>query len=338
MKVQKEDIAKALGALQEIAKGHNSRGTATTNVETMSGEGGDSQVFHTSNDSDPGKWAGTSQSTCPEDGAHDDIEENGTDYDGKAKFYMAKSIVRKLEKGVDLTQPEIDFVSAGGLTFLEKGFGEDDEDDDKKVKKAGYSKNADKDKEEDDKPAFMKGKEDADDEDDDDKKPPFMKKSLSDHASDNDTVREGLEVSTFLAGWADVINKSNASCEERTVQRVISAQDSALEDIRTSFDSLAKAVVGLAEVVSSQEQRIDQVETTPARGPKSSNVQPIEKSFGDPSQASDDTITKSQVNETLFALLQDKKVTKEACLKFDATGQISPSDMDKVKAARAGNQ
>jgi len=72
--VAEESVSKALETLQDLAKGHNSRGTATTEVESMrdagAGAGSDSgstQVFHTGANSDPGTWAGTGQRKSPED-------------------------------------------------------------------------------------------------------------------------------------------------------------------------------------------------------------------------------------------------------------------------------
>ena len=58
-KVAQETVSKALESLQELAKGHKSGATATTRVESMSGVGGSTQVYHTPSNSDPGGWAGS---------------------------------------------------------------------------------------------------------------------------------------------------------------------------------------------------------------------------------------------------------------------------------------
>ena len=122
VEVSPEDVKKALGALQDVTKGHSSRGTATTQVESMQQGGvgagsdaGSTQVFHTPANSDPNGWAGSTAKDCGENGAHDAIAENGTDYDGGA---MYKSIKEEISKGQQLSPAEYSwFFEKGGMAY-----------------------------------------------------------------------------------------------------------------------------------------------------------------------------------------------------------------------------
>ncbi len=313
--VQETDVKKALGALQDVvSKGHNSRGTATTQVETMreggagaGSDAGSTQVFHTPSNSNPNGWAGSSETSCPDDGASDAISENGTDYDGAAK--MAKSIMDKMRKGLALNAEECEFVAKGYMAFGKDKEDDDDNDKEKEVKKA----------------------KDDDDED--------TKKSLADHASEDPTVAAGLEISDFLKGFVDVTDKALQSQEARLIDRIVSALASNQAETNAFQKSLGEAVTGLANCLAQQAQSIEQIESTPARGPMSTaSVQSIEKGFGEGGPTTtEENLTKSQVNDALFDMLQQNKVSRVACLKFDATGEIDPRTLEQVKQHRAGN-
>lgn len=287
-----ENLDKALDALTDLTKGHKSRGTATTKVEAMSGEGGSTQVHHTAKNSDPNGWAGSKASDVPENGASDAIDANGTDYNGRAK--MRKSILAKLSKGQSLTAEEYDFVAKGSMV--------EDLDDKEDAKKAA----------------------DCDDdakEDKDEKKNPFAK-SLEEHAADNEDVQKGLEVSEFLSGFAEVISKSLASAEARIVDKVVAAIANASDNSETFNKSLAGAVASLAEVTTLQAQRIEQVESTPARAPKSTGVAALEKSFDGDTGTGED-LSKSQVGEALFEMVQKGLIAPSEAIKFDTTNELS---------------
>lgn len=307
VEVSQEDVKKALGALQDVTKGHSSRGTATTQVESMQQGGvgagsdaGSTQVFHTPANSDPNGWAGSTAKDCGEDGAHDAISENGTDYDGGA---MYKSIKEKIAKGQTLSPDEYSwFFEKGGMAY---GFDKDkDKDKDKEVDKAvdAVDKSTD------------------------------IDKSLTDHASENDTVRQGLEVSEFLQQFADVFQKSQESQESRIVERVYSLIKSAQVDSNEFSKSLGDAVTKLAELSVANGQRIEQVESQPARGPMSAaSVSSIEKSFEEGGAAPSNELSKAQVNDALFGMLQKGEIDRGVCLKFDATNEIDPVTLDKVR-------
>jgi len=310
--VAKEAISKALESLQtvaqDIAKGHASRGTATTAVESMrdagagAGGSGGPQIHHTPSNSDPKGWAGSTPSDVPEDGATDSIGADGTDYVPQA---LMKSILAKIEKGVALSPAEA-FVFKSIVS--KAGFGKDDED----AKKGGNP--------------F--GKDDDDDDDDDDD----AKKSLSDYASSNEQVSKGFEMSSFLAGWAQVQHDSLQSTEARIVDRVTKSLRS-IDAENSQFQvELAKSIGALSEVLALQGQRVEQLETTPARGPRS--AQAIDKSFGAGGPPPGEQLQKHQVLDTLVDMVQKSLVPAAEVVKFESTGELREDIYAAVLAHR----
>lgn len=317
-KVATETVSKALNSLQELAKGHSSRGTATTEVESMSGAGmgagsdqGSTQVHHTPSNSDPKTWAGTSQTAVPEDGATDGVGEDGTDYKGVPQGLM-KSIFEKIEKGEALSQAE-QFVL-------------------KSVMKGGSSSKASPtDSDLDD----TKKAQDDSDKDDKDEYDEEAKKSLADHANSNEDVQKGLELSPFLAGWAEVQAEAANSMEQRIVSR-ISKSLSEIDEENSKFQSeMAKSVAALAEVMSLQGQRLEQLESTPARGPKS-QAQPVEKSFGPGGQSQGEELSKSQVIDTMIDMVQKGQLNAQDVVQFESTSELRPDIYQQVLAHRQG--
>ncbi len=311
--VKQEDLQKALSALQDIAKGHSSRGTATTAVETMSGVGGSTQVYHTPSNSEPGSWAGSSPKDVPENGASDNVASDGTDYQSQGK--MMKSIIEKLAKGQPLSADEASFYSViakGGNPFAKKDGKDIEPDDDKDDKKAKKSKDADEDDEK-------------------------MGKSLADFAAEDETVSKGLEVSEFLAGFASVMHKSLASMEERVVSRVLGALAHESEGTGEFNKSLAEAVGRLGEAVTAVTQRVDQVESQPAHAPRAAqNVQALEKGgYGGPQG---EPMSKALVAATLVDLVQRGEATPQDVLKFDSSNTLSARMEQKVRAAITGSR
>lgn len=298
-RVAQETISKALESLVDLAKGHSSRGTATTAVESMkdagagAGGSGGPQVHHTPSNSDPKGWAGSTATDCPEDGATDDIAEDGTDYKGVSHGLM-KSILDKIEKGEALTAAE---------AFVFKSI----------VSKAGYADDKDKEKMDKGKPPFME-------KDDDDDKEDKMGKSLADHASDNEEVSKGFEMSSFLAGWAQVQNDSLQSTESRIVEQVnksLAAIDTENSRYQTE---LAKSIAALAEVMALQAQRVEQLEATPARGPKS--AQAVEKSFGAGGAPAPEALQKADVIDTMLDMVSKSIIPAQEVVKFESTGEL----------------
>jgi hypothetical protein len=302
--VEIDSVTKALDALQDLAKGHNSRGTATTKVESMRNGGvgagsdaGSTQVFHTPSNSDPGTWAGSGQRKSPEDGAQDGVSEDGTDYSGSAE--MVKSVMEKVAKGLAL-----DPIEKAIFDAVVKGYGK--KDDEEEVEKAS--------------------KED-DDEDEDD-----MGKSLADAAAEHEDVSKGLEVSSFLTGWTEVQSDALSGVETRIRKSI--------ENIHTEQKEyngeLAKSIVGLAEVLTLQAQRIEQLESTPARAPKSA-VSAVEKSFGPGGIAPQgESLNKSQVLGYLTKMVESGDASVTDVIKFESTSAITPELESRVLAYHSG--
>lgn len=316
-KVTAEGLEKALADLRGLVKGHDSRGTNSTKVESMSGEGGATQVHHTPGNSDPGGWAGSRGESVSENGASDSVSSNGTDYAAG----MRKSIRNKLNKGLPLTAEEVQFVTKGGFPF---GKDKDDDKEDKKdeAKKANATTvevakaNA---------TAIEVAK--AKDADDDEEE---TKKSLADVAAEIPSVQRGLEVSEFLAGFADAVSKSLSLMEERMTARLASVVTADTATAGEFQKSLADAVCNLGEAIALQAQRIEQVETAPARGPKG-QVVPMEKSFG--GAPAGEQLSKSQIQIGMEELVRKGSLSALEVVKYESTGEISDSTYARVKTA-----
>lgn len=306
--IPQEDLAQALSALQDIAKGHNSRGTNTTRVETMAdgskgaGSGtGATQVYHTDSNSARDGWAGSEWDGVDAD---DSIDENGTDYQAQAK--VMKSIMRKLAKGQRLSAAEY-LIMKGMMNF-------DEEDDAKKAVSQNMSKDEDPDMEK------------AMDEDEEDEEDEEVSKSLSDFAYEDPSVSQGLEVSEFLSGFATAVEKSLASLEQRIVAR-LSGQTAASAEATGEFQkSLASAVAGLGEAIAAISQRVEQVESTPARGPKTTRVAPLVKG-GYGGEGNLEPLNKALVSNTLVSLVTEGKASVQDVVKFESTGFL-PAELD----------
>lgn len=313
-KIDSTDLAKAMAALQDLAKGHGSTGTATTKVETMVGESGPSQLFHTASNSDPGGWAGSSWRG---EGWEDSISSNGTDMDSVRK--MAKSIAQgimgKLTKGEALSARETNFVAKGGLNFLNAKDDDDKKDDKKDIGKSHADAAEDKKQiKEMVKPDAMK---------------PDVQKSLLDNVVENAATKPGFEVSEFLSGFVQVMHKSMQAMEARITDRVVTAVVKGAADDAESTNALAKSLASLGEVLTLHAQRLEQIEGGAARGPKS---QTISKAGPGPLDGGNggEVLSKAIVSERLLDLVKKSEATPQDVLRYDATGQLSPELMRKV--------
>lgn len=307
MTVNQDDVTKALEALKAVgsaetlSKGHAQGDRVNIEVDSMSSETGDHQVHHTASNSDVGTWAGTSQTPCPENGTVDGIDGNGTDYNRAAG--LAKACAVKLATGEALSTVEAAFVDAGGLSKA-YDFGKDDKDDDK-AEKAMDDKDDDKD----------------------------MNKSLVEIAREDEEMNKGFEVSDYLGAQVDVLSKALDCVEARIVDRVAGMLASQTESSQEFNVGLSKALVRMAESQAAQGQRIDQVETAPARGPLSTqNVQAVQKSFGNGGPAQEQAVEPALIKGALEQLMITQKVKPLDVIKYDSTGEISPANMQMVKS------
>lgn len=314
MTVNKDDVTKALEALkaiggEQLSKGHSNGDRVNIETDSMTSETSGHQVFNTPSNSEPDGWAGSKQRDCAENGATDAIDGNGTDYNGGAATAMAKACAVKLAKGQALNPVEAAFVEAGGLT---KGFpfdkdGDDKKDDDKDVKKS------------------------------DDKDEDGMNKSFAELAAENEEIRKGFEVSDYLSAQVDVLNKALDCMESRIVDAVSGMVASSTASSEEFNVGLSKALVRMAESQAAQGQRIDQVESTPARGPLSTqNVQAVEKSFGNGGPPQVPQLDKRTIQGALETLMMKGQVAGLDVIKHESSGEISPQNMNLVKSLVTG--
>ena len=303
-----DEIKAVMAGGEELVKGHSSRGTATTAVDSMGGEGGSTQVHHTASNSDPGTWAGTGQRAVGENGASDAVDENGTDYKGGAE--MVKSVLEAVAAGA--------ITAEAAATILSKG---------------GFPPKKDEDEEE--APAVKKAT-DCDDDKEDDK---FMGKSFEQHAQENAKVSEGFEVSDFLQEFAGVFAKAMAD-HTSGIKSYIDARISKSAEQQEGFNkSLAGALSNFSEAVAAQGQRVDQIEQAPARGPKSAQgVQAVQKSFAtEGGQTESADLSKAEIMETMYDMVTKSLIGPEPLVKLDSTGEIDPQLLQRVVSHRRGN-
>lgn len=313
-KIDSTDLQKAMAALQDLAKGHGSTGTATTKVETMTGVGGPTQLFHTAANSDPGGWAGSSWRG---EGWEDSISSNGTDLTSAKAMAkaIATSIMSKLSKSEPLSAREVDFVSKGGLNFLKEKDG--DKDDKKDVEKSHADAAEDKKQIKDMvKPSALEKSD--------------VTKSLLDNVVENAATKPGYEVSEFLSGFVQVMHKSLQSMEARITDRVVTAVAKSAADDAESQNNLAKSLSTLGEVLTLHAQRIEQIEAGPARGAKSQTNLNKSGAVPSPQDGGGEVLSKAIVSERLLDLVKKSEATPQDVLRYDATGQLSDALLRKV--------
>lgn len=290
--VTREDLSKALSALRDLAKGGT---TPATKEESMTGESGDTHAAkYSGGGNSPTSWAGSTMTSVPENGATDSIEGNGSEI-----TRVRKSIMDKISKGQKLSPEEME-IAQKAL------FGQDD-DDGKKV-----AKGADHPDEEQDKKLINQ----------------MMGKSLADHARTSPEVRSGLEVSKFLAAYADVMDKSMTSSELR-IKNAIEQRFSSQERFNKS---LAEAVAKLATVLGAQGDRIESVSAQPARPPRSVQAAPIEKSFAGSSDPAEMGLSKSLVLSAMTDMAEKGRLDPKEVIKYESTGQIRAAVLEDVRA------
>lgn len=316
--VEIEDIQKSLkAALDQIAKGHGSKGTATLQVENMSTQGGATQIHHTPSNSDPGSWAGSVERDVPENGATDDISENNVNYQGNGQ--MVKSILDKLAKGQPLTATEFALIK-GAMPFGK----EDDKEEEDDCKKGDYEEDMDK------------AKYSEDD----------MDKSVTSQVSNDESLKKGFEVTDFLSGWSNSVTKSLDAQNRALFKSITKYIDTRFEQLRTEQDnvtkSLAVAVGAAGDAALLSAQRVAEFEAGPAHAPKSiTGLRALEKGgFGTASSAEEiiskamngDRGARTRINGVLAGMVERKECSPKAAIKYDCTGEISNELLQKVSA------
>lgn len=112
--------------------------------------------------------------------------------------------------------------------------------------------------------------------------------------------------------------------------RILGALVAEAESTGSFQKSLADAVVNLGEAISAQAQRIEQIESSPARAPKSvANVQALSKG----SYAGEgESLTKSLVSNTLSDMVEKSMIPAIEVIKFESTGELTPDLEQRVRA------
>jgi hypothetical protein len=286
-----EDIQKAIAAVaalggETLSKGHSSKGTVSTEVESMTGESGSPQVHHTPSNSNPKTWAGSTEETVAENGATDSISENGTDMERA----IVKAIVKRIQKGLPVSKEEKEMAKAAL-------FGKEDKDKD--------------------------GEKDGDK---DDKKP--FGKSLNEVVQENPALKDSLEVSDFLAEWNGSISKALSGGWDR-LEKSMDARIGEFAASQADYNkNLAKALVPILDVVKQLSQRVEQVETSPARGAKSTV-----RTEGDMSKSLDgggSDLTKSQIINHMFDMIKSQECDPTSVVTYESTGRLTPELAAKI--------
>lgn len=312
-----EQVTKSLAALQEsVQKGHSSKGTNTTEVVSMTGQGGATQIFHTASNSDPGSWAGSTARDVPENGATDSVEENGTDYNNQGQ--MVKGIMDKINKGVPLTAHEAAILK-GFMPFDKKKDDDKDDDKDDKAKKA---------KADLEKGDLGFGKDDKD---------------VTKAVEEDDEVEKGFEVTDFLKSWSAAMTKSIDSRFDR-LERGLMSVSSQVGNSADVQKSLAGALSGVGATVVATHSRLDQLENGAARAPKSATAPTQVAKGGYDGGNGEDIISKAisgdrlaqmNVADTLCDLVTKGLASANDVVLFESTGQLSAALVSKVRAARS---
>jgi len=312
-KISEQEFFKSLERLEGLAKGQICTGP---NSEVSS-------------------WAGTNKQSVPQTGEGVGADQDG-DYDkGKAR----KSIADKVMKGQPLNEQEVAILNAD----LSKSQDEDEDDkggdkDPRDEKKGGKDEKKDDDgKGGDTSLAGMFGKSQQ--------APQDMGKSFAQAVQDNDTLQKGIEVSDFLLEMV----KSFALGLENVSRRLEAHVDSRFGQFASEqgdFNkSLAEAVANIGYGVGALSKGIEDAGQQPAGAPKSQlravpagtapqGVQPLSKGQGNPLEG----ITKSQVLDTMTAMMEKGQCAPLDVVKFETTGDLNPAIRDQIAKSLSGGQ
>jgi hypothetical protein len=345
-----EDFAASLNRLERLAKGT-----------------GQTQLFATPSDSNPGTWAGTSQEDVDE---HDDgIDENGTDYNG-----VKKALASKVAKSKALTPAEVAIVkNTNPLTLIgnkiakgqkltsaeawavKKGFPfekEDEDEDEKDVAKASTKPSpapasgtqSDSKKVPETNPNKDTTDEDLDGDGTD------AKKSFTNAVNNSTNLRKGIEMSPILFEVTRAIGEGLAGVEAGVVAKVnkslapvfnrIERLENALQGFASNqgefSKSIAEAVAGIGQHIAGTSQAQIQEVSSPVGAPKS-RLQVMNKSFGPGGlDLSTESMAKSQIVDVMCDLVKSNKLHPLDVVKYETGGDISPSTLALVQAAVAG--
>ncbi len=297
------------------------------------------QLHHTSGDSNPGTWAGTSQQDVNE--SEDNVESNGTDYKE-----VRKSLANKVRKSLALTPAEVaiaegrnplpaigaKLAKSEALTPAEQWAFKGGFDPEKGMFKGANEPSdspgaageaSDKGSVPD---THVGGEMPGEDVEAD------AKKSLRSAMGASEDLSKGLELSPFLAEFAGAIATALEGAEARITKSLMSRIDQVQANLQKGqldqgeFNkSLAETTVGIGRLLQGQTEQVVAAAQQPAHAPKSQlrSVQGganVSKSIGPGGMGMD--LTKSQIVDTMVDLVKSNKLPANEVVKFESTGQL----------------
>lgn len=309
-KISEQDFFKSLEALETMAEIQKSQICTGPNSKVESWPGGDSDEI---------------------DDKYDDNINGGTDYNGpNAKAKIRKSIAEKVMKGQPLTTQEVALLKSdcdkaapmgGGMGGAGKPAMPMAKSDDKDADDKDGDKDK-KDKKDDDKkdvPFFAQGK------DKDDEK---MGKSMAEAILANDTLRQGIEVSDFLAEFAKSFAYGLEGMEARLAQNVtghvLTALGQMAENQGQFNKSLAEAISNIGHGVAGGLSAFQAQQDAPAHAPKSHQV------LSKGSENRLEGMSKAQVADKLTDLVIKGQLSPIEVSKYEMTNQLSPVVQDML--------
>jgi hypothetical protein len=350
--VDKNEFQKSLARLESMSKG---------------------QLFHTGSNSEPGAWAGSAPQD--EDSMCDEIQENGTDYDGVKKALSQKvqackaltpaevkmikgqapyaEIGAKIAKGQSLTGAEKwalgktgrqTFGKSEGMANTETKDGAAEENKEAR----NIPGNAVANKED--------GKEIAE----------AASKALQGAAGQGASLAKGIEMSPILHEFvqafghgldaqSQAIVKSFAHTLAPLFARIEGVEKSLAQKIAQDAEfqkSLAETVVGIGQHVAGGADVAAQQQHLPAGAPRAQlrsvqgavqgQLAPVNKSFeGGPGglDVGEGAMAKSQIVAVMTDMVKGGKLNPLEVIKFESNNQLSPQVQQAVLAhAQQGNR
>lgn len=197
------------------------------------------------------------------------------------------------------------------------------------------------------------------DDDDDDR---FMDKSFAATARQQKNLAAGIEMSPILHEMVVALDAALQGQSTRVLKSLeeslgpvlkrVKRLEKSLESLALSQDefnkSMASAVVGIGEQVAGAAEITQTQANLPAAGPRTTfrpnviqggqGVQPIQKSFDGPGglESGEGYMAKSQIVETMVAMVEAKKLNPTEVVRFESTGQLDPRLEKSIMAFAQG--
>lgn len=254
-----------------------------------------------------------------------EYDENGKEMEGGG-YYKGKGRLQKMSKAENLTADDLE----KSLEVLQNAVATDDVPT-RKNELLSKAAEGDLSKGEQDELFQILGGGQVDD-------PSGEVVDLNKGFSENDQIREALDVSEYLQALHGELNKSLA-----TVGGEIEKADNRRHE---QFLMLAKAVVDIGHMIQAVSENLGVIAGQPARAPKSRGVQVLQKGFGGQPPAGGDQMSKSDLADTIDVMfrksMDDGRDGMSQCgedllkasSKLESTGDISPRLLKEVVTFR----